>query len=72
MEYEAKFTEVKQAREVKSEVTCSLIYVKTLSMSVLCLAARVDRKKIGVLDFYNFIKESLFIKIEFFSPKFIV
>ena len=51
MEYEAQFTEVKQARQVKSEVTCSFIYVKTLSMSVLCLAARVDRKKIGFSDF---------------------
>ena len=51
MEYEAKFTEVKQARQVRSEVMCSLIYVKTLSMSVLCSAARVDPKKIGFSDF---------------------
>ena len=35
MHYEAKFTEVKQARLVKAEVTRSQIYLTTLSMSIL-------------------------------------
>ena len=35
MDYEAKFTEVKQAQLVKAEVTCSQIYFTTLSTSIL-------------------------------------
>ena len=45
MSFEAKFTEVKQARWVKPEFTCTWIYVTILSMSMLWLVARHDRKK---------------------------
>ena len=51
MDHEAKFPEVKQAREVKPDVDRSWIYVSTLSMSMLWSAVRVDRKKIGVSGF---------------------
>ena len=61
MDYEAKLTEVKQARWVKPEVACSWIYVTTQNVSILWSAAWVDRKKI-VLK-YSF-KKSLFIQIE--------
>ena len=50
-DYEAKFTEVKQAREDKPEVSHSRIYVITLSMTMLWSVARVDRKKIGFSGF---------------------
>ena len=43
VDYEAKFTEVKQVRWVKRpEVTRSWIYVTILSMSILWSAARID------------------------------
>ena len=48
---EARFTEVKQTREVKPEVTCSLIYVTNLSTLMMWSAARVDRHKIGFSGF---------------------
>ena len=50
----AKFTEVKQARWVKPEFTCSRIYVTMLSMSMLWSVTRVNRKKIGFLWFSCF------------------
>ena len=42
MDWEAKFTEVKQAREVKPKLTRSWIYVTTLSMSIMWSTARVE------------------------------
>ena len=52
-DYEAEFTEVKQARKVKPEVTCtrSWIYVTTLSMSIIWSVAWVEHKKIRFSGF---------------------
>ena len=51
MDYVAKFTELKQVRQVKPELTRSWIYVTILSMSMLWSSARVDRKKLGFSGF---------------------
>ena len=51
MNYEAKFTEVKQARWVTPEFTCSWISVTILSMSMLWSVPRVNHNKIGFLCF---------------------
>ena len=45
MNYEAKFTEVKQGRWIQPGYTYSWIYVTILSMSILWSVARLDRKQ---------------------------
>ena len=50
----AKFTEVKLARWVKPEFTCSPIYVTMLNMSMLWSVTRVNRKKIWFSCFQDF------------------
>ena len=70
MDYKAKFTGVKQAREVRLEVTFSWIYVTTLSKSIMCSAAWVDRKEIGFSGFKIFIKNHFYPNRKNFLPKF--
>ena len=60
MDCEVKFTEVKQARYVKPEVTRSRIYISTLSMSMLRPAARVYGKKTGFSVFLKIHKKIAF------------